>query len=53
MDMTDEYQLYSVPNIIEVIFRQLFNQQVSTGALAKASIWILANLRYFVFCTRP
>ena len=53
MDMMDEYQLYSVPNIIEVIFRQLFNQQVSTGALAKASIWIPANLLYFVFCTRP
>ena len=49
----DIYQLYYVAYIIDISFREIFNQKVFTGALAKASIWIISNLQYFVFFTRP
>ena len=49
----DIYQLYYVAYIIDISFREIFNQKLFTGALAKASIWIISNLQYFVFFTRP
>ena len=49
----DIYQLYNVALIIDISFREIFNQKVFTGALTKASIWIISNLQYFVFFTRP
>ena len=49
----DIYQLYYVAYIIDISFREIFNQKLFTGALAKASIWVISNLQYFVFFTRP